>query len=164
MWNPSRNIPLLKCVSVCAWFVHREWMRDKSWEKQTDCGGFDVHLELGPQNRYEVEKKQYHRTNVSLQTTTVEQCVGLLVRVWYYNSQMVCTHSFMCADYRDVNHWEWWSIKEVFSIQQTTDTPLKGNKTAPTTSKCCCILFSLEETCVFCHQYAPHMSKFSVLF
>lgn len=59
MLNPSHNILLLKCVLVCAWFVHRrgperekECVRDKSWEKQTDCGGFDVRSELGPQTRY----------------------------------------------------------------------------------------------------------------
>lgn len=49
---------------------------------------------------------------------------------------------------------------------QTTDTPLKASKTAPTTSTFCCILFSSEETCVIrtlppiCSPYV-HMLFFS---
>lgn len=92
---------------------------------------------LGGKNK----KKQYHRTTVSLQTTTVGQCACVF---------LACAHSVMCAGYQVVDQEERWSREKRFLSHpqggQTTDTHLKGNKTAPTTSKSCCILFSSEET------------------
>ncbi len=101
----------------------------------------------------EKKKKQYHRTNVSLRTTTVE-CVGLCVRVFGAIIRKWLTHTHSCVQTIDMSITGSDEVeRRFFSLQypqagQTTDTPLKGNKTAPTTSKSCCILFPSEETCV----------------
>lgn len=87
-------------------FVHKrgpegeECVSDESREKQTDRGGFDVSSALRIE-RLGGKKKQYHRTNVSLQTTSRGVCRIFFVRGWCYDSQMAHAHSFMRAD---VNH------------------------------------------------------------
>lgn len=98
------------------------------WEKLTYHGGFDLHNETGG-------KKNHIKGNVPLQTTAAEKCIGFCVCCWCYNSLI---HVCRCQSLWAMN------CKEVFFLPyphagQITDTPLKESKTAPTTSKLCCI-------------------------
>lgn len=123
-----------------------ECVRDKFWAKQTDCGGFDVHSQLHPQKRHKEEGKAESR-HKPLQWKSVWECVGACHR---RNEAQI--HPCLCADYQDVNQEEWWSRKNFFSppllfslsnnpgVKETTETPLKGDKPAHTTSEPCCVL------------------------
>lgn len=97
-WICTITMLLHKCVSVCAqawaggrgvcqWRIERE--TDRSWW---------LWCELGPQKREtRWEKKQYHRTNVSLQTTTVEECVGFFLCVAVAMTRKWLTHTHSCV-------------------------------------------------------------------
>lgn len=78
MQIPSRNIHIHKCVLVCAWFVlsHRStWCggganreRNRQIVVALMCAQSSVNRIHA---RWKEQKKQHHRTTVSLQTTTV---------------------------------------------------------------------------------------------
>lgn len=149
MQSPSRNIHIYKCVLVCAWFVlsHRS-----TW-----CGG-GANRERNRQivvalmcaqssvNRIHARWKEQKKSSIIGQLSLCkplqwDECACVF---------LACAHSVMCAGYQVVDQEERWSRETRFLSHpqggQTTDTHLKGNKTAPTTSKSCCILFSSEET------------------
>lgn len=168
--NPYHNMLLPKCVSVCA----QAWARGRGvcqWriERETDRSWW-LWCELGPQNR---ETRWKKKSNIIGQMSPckppVEECVGFSLCVAGATTRKWLTHTHSCVQMSITKSDEVQSF--FFFLQypqagQTSDTPLKGSKTAPTTSTFCCILFSPKETCVIrtlpsiCSPYVQLLSLF----